>query len=166
MHGGRDDLPANLVETGRAGVGKASAEKIYATCSRAENDERSRERGNVCSCRYLYKVSASAVSFVGIHTGAMSKRNSASAELYNVALIASGIARTLRIRRSLTAGWLSVIRHAVSLHVVQKKKRGERKKGVVYIYLYIHIHARSTEQQVLRALFVAEPRLRSLLTYS
>lgn len=49
------------------GVG-ASVEKIYATCSRAENDERTRV-GNVCSFCYLYEVPTLAVSFVGIHTG-------------------------------------------------------------------------------------------------
>jgi len=69
MHGACDDLPANLAEYG-AGV-SASVEKIYATCSRTENDERAsvHVHRNVCSSSYPYEVPASTVFFDGIHVG-------------------------------------------------------------------------------------------------
>jgi len=75
MHGAAMIYPQTWLNTGVEGGGGgrvgASVEKIYATCSRAENDERAgvHVHRNVCSSNYLYEVPASTVFFVGIHAG-------------------------------------------------------------------------------------------------
>lgn len=73
MHGGRDDLPANLAEARRErerererGTGRVGGENLRDVLAREQKtmsargceSKRRRERGdNVCSCyRYLYKV--------------------------------------------------------------------------------------------------------------
>lgn len=85
MHGGCDDLPANLAEHGGAGV-DASVEKIYAMCSRAENDGRARSQGTcavptICM-KFQHRLSPSSV-FMPEST---ESELSASQERHNAAL--------------------------------------------------------------------------------
>jgi len=82
--GDYDDLPANLAEHGVGEGGRVGGENLRDVLASRKRRSRAHSLANVCSFCYQYELAASAVSFVGIHTGV--ERIGTPAERHYVAL--------------------------------------------------------------------------------
>lgn len=88
MHGGCDDLPANLAEKGERGRARRWR-KFTRRARERENDGRARARKRAQFRRLSVYEVPSAVSFVGIHAGADTESELVG-ERHNAALSANG----------------------------------------------------------------------------